>query len=483
MIDQSHTSRTNKFNMKKEYKMDFSRILADLVLVLPLIALLVIVSCTGGGKKKATPKAPESLVQHPAWSRNANIYEVNLRQFTPEGTFRSFGEHIPRLAGMGVDILWLMPVQPIGEVNRKGTLGSYYSVKDYTDVNPEYGTLEDLKELVARAHNEGMYVILDWVANHTAWDNDWITSHPDWYKKDSTGAIISPFDWTDVAQLDYSNKELWTAMLDAMKFWIIECDIDGYRCDVASMVPVEFWDTTRVVLDMIKPVFMLAESEDPALQYRAFDMTYAWELHHLMNSIAKGEKNANDLESYFYKEDTIFPSDAYRMLFTSNHDENSWQGTEYERMGAAAPCFAVMTVMLPGMPLIYNGQESAFNRRLAFFEKDSIDWAGYPLAKFYEGLLRLKHRNQALWNGTYGGDLNRIHSQADSAIFAFTREKEGDKIFVVANLSDKVNKANFRSKLVPGDYIDYLTGLEQKFGRKEDMRLKPWEYRIYVRKP
>jgi glycosidase len=463
--------------------MSYERIITELLALLPLIALFLISSCTGPKKEApVTKEPPKSQVVHPAWSRNANIYEVNIRQFTPEGTLEAFKEHIPRLKKMGVDILWLMPINPIGEKNRKGTMGSYYSIKDYVAVNPEFGTLDDLKNVVKVAHDNGMYVILDWVANHTAWDHPWIDEHPDWYAKDSLGKIYSPYDWTDVVQLDYDNRELWQGMLDAMKFWVTEADVDGYRCDVAYMVPTEFWNMTREELDKIKPVFMLAEAEQPDHHFDAFDMSYAWELHHMLNEIAQGKKNALDLETYFLKQDTLFPADAYRMIFTSNHDENSWKGSEYERMGPAAIVMAVLTNTLPGMPLIYTGQESAFSERLEFFEKDTVEWKDYALEPFYKTMLDLKHRNQALWNGTWGGRMQRIPTGNDSTLFVFMREKEGDGVLVLTNLSSEVQAGKLQGDRYVGDYKEIFTNEERSFARREEIRFKPWEYRIYVRK-
>jgi glycosidase len=358
--------------MKIKIKLSHS-IYPELLLMFPVMFMIFLSSCASPKKEAPVSQAPQSFVVHPEWSRNATIYEVNIRQFTLEGTFNAFSEQIPRLKKMGIDILWLMPVAPIGEKNRKGSLGSYYSVRDYKAINPEFGTLDDFKKVVEKAHQEGMKVIIDWVANHTSWDNPWITEHPDWYTKDSLGNMISPYDWTDVVQLDYTKKDVWNGMVDVLKYWIRETDIDGYRCDVAWKVPVEFWDFARTELDKVKPVFMLAEAEIPQYHTRAFDMTYAWELHHLLNSIAQGKKNVRSLDSLLIRQDTLFPADAYRMLFTSNHDENSHKGTEFERMGEGSICMAVLTATLPGMPLLYSGQESAFNKRLRFYDKDTID--------------------------------------------------------------------------------------------------------------
>jgi cyclomaltodextrinase / maltogenic alpha-amylase / neopullulanase len=458
-------------------------LISKLAIILLLLALFIFIACTGPKKEAPVKKEPpQSFVKHPEWSRYATIYEVNIRQFTPEGTFAAFQEHLPRLQKMGVDILWLMPINPVGEKNRKGTLGSYYSVRDYKGINPEFGTLEDFKILVDAIHQQGMKVIIDWVANHSSWDHAWITEHPEWYTRDSSGNMVSPFDWSDVADLNYDEPGLRAAMTDAMKYWVVEADIDGYRCDVAGMVPVDFWESVRTELDMIKPVFMLAEAEEPQHHTRAFDMSYGWELHHILNSIAKGEKNANAIEAYYIKQDTLYPADAYRMLFTSNHDENSWQGTEFERMGEASVCMAVLTATLPGMPLVYSGQESAFNKRLRFFEKDTIDWKDYRLEPFYQKLFALKHAYQPLWNGSWGGRMQRVNTSADSLVFAFLREKEGDRLFVIANLQGKVVEISFKGETFVGNYKEWFTEEEASFQKGATIRLKPWEYKVYVKK-
>jgi len=451
-------------------------------IIVTILAVLVLGGLLFAGCKQKQRKnpGPESNVTHLEWSKNAIIYEVNVRQFTPEGTFQAFKEHLPRLKELGVDILWLMPIHPIGEKNRKGGLGSYYSVQNYTAVNPEFGTLEDFKEVVEEAHALGMYVILDWVANHTAWDHAWIEEHPDWYTKDEKGEMIAPFDWTDVAELDDSNEELWTAMIEEMKFWITQADIDGFRCDVAGEVPTAFWNRARKELDEVKAVFMLAEAEVPEHHFEAFDMSYAWELHHIMNSIAKGEKNAEDLDTYFIKQDTIFPADAYRMTFITNHDENSWNGTEYERMGDAVNTFAMLSYTLPGMPMIYSGQESAFNKRLAFFEKDTIDWGDYSLSGFYKDLTNLKKDNPALWSGISGGEMKRLKTSDDASIYAFSRQKDDNVVIVMANLSNVPVGFTIKVKANNFDLKEWLTGTDFEISKNNKMLLAPWEYKVLI---
>lgn len=441
------------------------------------------VSCVPKKEKLTKAASPSSEVIHPEWSKNANIYEVNIRQYTPEGTFNAFRSHLQRLRETGVDILWFMPIFPIGEKNRKGTLGSYYSVKDYTAINPEFGTMEDFKALVKEAHDLGFKVILDWVANHTSWDHEWIILHPEWYTKDSLGKMTSPFDWSDVADLNYDVPDMRTEMLKALKFWINETDIDGYRCDVAMMVPTDFWDTVRVELDRIKPVFMLAEAEQPDHHFRAFDMSYGWELHHIFNEIVKGNKTANDIEAFFKKQDTLYPQDAYRMNFITNHDENSWNGTEYERMRDGVNAFAVLSYTLPGMPMIYSGQENGFNRRLQFFEKDSIDWnPDSELNGFYRSLNQLKKSNMALWNGIEGGSFDRIGTGHKKEILAFLRQKNKNTVFVITNLSGdslsvKVKLNGYRNGLK-----ELFTGDEQTFADSTRIHLNPWQYYIYINK-
>jgi len=454
-----------------------------IIAILFIVASAVVIySCKAKVKPEIKKSEKISQVVHPEWSKNAVIYEVNIRQFTPEGTFNAFAEHLPRLQEMGVDILWLMPIHPIGEKNRKGSLGSYYSVKDYKDVNPEFGTMDDFRALVNKAHELGMYVILDWVPNHSSWDNPLIEEHPDWYTKDSLGNFVSPFDWSDVADLNYDSRGLRDYMTGALKFWIEEADVDGFRCDVAGMVPVDYWNEARPELDKLKPVFMLAEAEVPEHHDSAFSMSYGWEMHHIINQIAKGKMNAKHLHKYFLKNDSVFPQNSFRMYFTSNHDENSWNGTEYERMGDGAETFAALTYIVPGMPLIYSGQEAALNKRLRFFDKDTIEWNDYPLQDFYKTLNGLKHDNVALWNGFWGSDYYKIPTTTDTAIFAVMREKDGNRVAGIFNLSPKSHKIRLKSEDYAGDYMDVFTGEDFKLGKAQAMDMEPWEYVILVNK-
>jgi len=449
------------------------------IVLLPLIGIIIATSAC----KNDSVNENTDPTAHVEWSRNATIYEVNIRQFTPEGTFKGLEKELPRLQKMGVGILWLMPINPLGEKNRKGSLGSYYSVSDYLAVNPEYGSKQDFTDVVNKAHGSGMKVIIDWVANHTSWDNELITKHPEWYKKDSTGKIIPPVaDWTDVAALDYSQPGLAEYMTDAMLYWIRETDIDGFRCDVAGMMPVSFWNQAIPKLKALKPVFMLAEDESPRIHDTGFfDATYSWQLFHAMNGIAQGKKPATTIDSIYASELERFPKDAYRMRFTSNHDENSWNGTEFERMGEGARAFAILTFTFPGIPLIYSGQESAMNKRLRFFDKDTIPWGNYPLEPFYTTLTELKTRTNLLDAGDAGGKFIKVTTSGDQAVYAFLRRTAQNQLFVVLNLSAQSRTVVLKGGDFTGEYIEAFTNTRFTFHSDEKVTLNAWGYQVYVK--
>jgi cyclomaltodextrinase len=459
-----------------------------------VICILVLPSCqlstgqrTGMGAVEPPPAGTAALeppaasqVIHPQWSRNVAIYEVNVRQYSPQGTFAGFEPHLVRLRDLGVGIFWFMPIHPIGQQQRKGSLGSYYSVRDYYGVNPEFGTAEEFRALVDRIHQMGLYVIIDWVANHTAWDNPLAVQHPDWYMRDSRGQFFPPVpDWSDVIDLNYNDPALRDYMAEAMAYWVREMDIDGFRCDVASMVPMDFWDRVRAELERIKPVFLLAEAEGPEFHQRAFDMTYAWGLSDIINGIAGGTRTVADLDRYVQTEQRRYPRDAYRMNFTSNHDENSWNGTVFERLGESAEAMAVLTATLEGMPLIYSGQEAGLNRRLEFFEKDLIEWHDHPFAELYDTLLHLKRDNRALWNGMWGGRVERLVTTDDEAVFAFLRQMDFDRVLVVLNLSNQPREFSLQGHEFAGAYRDVFTTEEIDLREGATFVLEPWGYGVY----
>jgi glycosidase len=454
-----------------------------LSIVLLILALVVtIAGCSVSGKKKEL-KPFESEVVHPEWSKNAVIYEVNIRQYTPEGTFNAFATHLPRLKDLGVDILWLMPINPIGIKNRKEPLGSYYSVRDYKDVNPEFGNLDDFKNLVAKAHELGFHVIIDWVPNHSSWDNKLAVEHPDWYTKDAKGNFIPPlgFDWTDVIQFDWSKKELQDYMLNTLKFWT-DLGVDGFRVDHPDLTPPEFWAKVREELTKSKQIFMVAENEGvTAFLEKGFDMSYAWELHHLMNSIAQGKDSVKTLNKYYTKEWSVFPQNVYRMVFLDNHDENSWNGTINSRMGVAQKAFAVFTFTTQGFPLLYNGQETCLSKSLRFFERDTIKWDTCALTGFYKDLIKLKKSNTALSNGEFGAKMVMIKTNKDNKTFCFSREKDGNKVLVFLNLSKKAIAIKPELTNFDGEYTDYFAKVKAAVPLADSLRLEPWGYKVLVK--
>jgi glycosidase len=468
------------------------KIILGFLALLLLVGLVLFTSC----RKKTQAPAPvvelaDSLKTiAPDWAKNANIYEVNIRQFSPEGNFAGLEKHLDRLDSLGVDVVWLMPIHPISKAKRKGTLGSYYAVADYKKVNPEYGTLDDFKHLVAEIHRRDMKIILDWVPNHTGWDHPWIKEHPDFYTQDAKGNIIDPIDpqtgkswgWTDVADLNYDNQSMRAEMISDMNFWLREADIDGFRVDVAHNVPDDFYHQMAPGLREVKDVFMLAEAENPYHRNSgAFAASYAWSLHHLMNEVAQGKSKPGVFDKWLVDDRSKFKR-GYHMLFITNHDENSWNGTEYERMKDAVDVMAVFAFTFDGMPLLYNGQESAFNRRLLFFEKDSVDWGNYSKSAFYKTLLDLKHKNQALWNGEHGGAPVKIPTGKDDFLYAFKREKNGDKVAVFLNLSAENQEIKLKNNDLMGTYNDVFSKSTMTLTEESAINLGPWGYLVLSNK-
>lgn len=451
-----------------------------------LLALLlaIILTLTGcsifGGKKGVKPFISE--VVHPDWSKNSVLYEVNVRQYTPEGTFNAFAKHLPRLKALGVDILWFMPTFPIGVLNRKGELGSYYSVKDFMDVNPAYGTLDDFKAVIEKAHSLGMHVMLDWVPNHTSWDNKLTIDHPDWYAKDQAGKFTPPIgtDWTDVIQLDWSKKGLQDYMIEAMAFWV-KMGVDGFRVDHPHNTPKEFWERARTELTAIKPVLLLAEIEETGFLEKGFDMNYAWELHHLMNSVAQGKDSVKALYRYYKKEWSVYPNSVYRLQFLTNHDENSWAGTIDSLMGDAQKPFAALIFTAQGVPLIYSGQEVCLGKKLKFFVRDTIKWDSCSLTGYYKSLISLKKQNKALWNGDFGAPMVKINTNKDNKIFAFYREKDENRVIVFLNLSRKSVAIRPDLKDIEGEYLEYFTRTKISLPLSDSLKFEPWSYKVLVK--
>lgn len=410
------------------------------------------------------------------WSRGANVYEVNIRQYTPEGTFRAFSTHLPRLKDMGVRIIWLMPVTPIGKEKRLETLGSYYACSSYVQVNEEFGTLKDFKELVQQVHELGMYLIIDWVANHTGWDHHWTKEHPDWYVKDAEGKFTEKNGWTDVIDLDYAQPGLRLAMIDAMAFWVRDMGIDGFRCDMAHLVPLDFWVTARQHCDAIKPLYWLAECEQ-AEYYQAFDTMYAWHWMHVSEKFSKGEQNLRVVREVLEEYARNTPAEKNRLFFTSNHDENSWNGTEYEKYGTTARAWAVFCSTWPGMPLVYSGQENANAKRLKFFSKDELNWqVPTVLHDFYQRLFRLSERNAAVAMG----QCRLLNTSADDQLLVYVFEKSKQRVWVLLNVARRGRAAvTIEDEALAGKYRQLFSELDYTFSARENFELMEGEYLVY----
>ena len=419
------------------------------------------------------------------WYAQSNIYEVNLRQYTPEGTFKSFEKELPRLRKMGVEIIWFMPITPIGLKGRKMTeqdLGSYYSVRDYKNVNPEFGSLNEFKQLVQRMHYYGFKVIIDWVANHSAIDNPWTVQHPDFYKYDNAGKLLSPFDWTDVAKLNYDNKALWDTMTNAMHFWVEEIGIDGFRCDVAEEVNPEFWKYSIAKLRKTRPdLFLLAEGNTPEMHTVGFDETYQWSAMNSMKDFYSGKIKLNEFVKALETEDKKYPANAYRMFFTSNHDENSWNGTEYEKFGNCAANFAILSqTYRKSLPLVYSGQEAPLKKRLRFFSKDTIEWNQYQLQNFYTTLLRTRRLNKSL---SAHAEQVFIKTSASDQILSYARTKGNDKVIVILNMSDKPAEFSVKTDEFNGNYKNIFSRKKFLFNNKEKIKIEAWDYLVFEKLP
>lgn len=427
------------------------------------------------------------MYKNPEWSYSAILYEMNIRQFTTEGTFRAASERLPFLRSIGVDAIWLMPIYPIGEEDRKGSLGSYYSIRDYKGVNPEFGSEADLRDFITKAHALGIKILFDWVANHTARDARWISERPvDWYERDSEGRAKVPWDWSDTAKLNYANREVWRGQIDAMRYWVEQFGIDGFRCDMAMLVPIEFWQEASAELHSIKSdIFMLAEAEEDNLFEGAFNMSYQWNIHHIMCDIAKGARRVWDLRNAMHAEHQRYPREAMCLSFTSNHDENSWSGSEQSRFGRALEVMTAMTFLMPStMPLIYTGQEVGYDHSFAFFDRDPIPEELYKegyATELYRRLADLKHSQRALDSGERGGDVIEIENNAKDCMMTFVREVDGSRVVAIVNLSPYTIHADFRTGIYAGKYRDAISGERVILDEHVERDIAPWHYQILVK--
>lgn len=455
--------------------MNMKRVIVIISLFCSLVAMLM-ASCTGANEQPASTSA------HAEWAYDAVVYEMNVRQQSAEGSFAAAEARLPFLKELGVDIVWLMPIHPIGELGRKGTLGSYYAIRNYYEVNPEFGTMEDFESFLAKAHELDMRVILDYVANHTSPDAAWVTEKPaEWYVRDSTGKPIVQYDWTDISKLNYECEEVHAAMYDVLKFWI-EKGVDGFRCDVAGEVPDAYWTKAWAELKKLNPdIYLLAEGEGVNFHTDGFDATYGWKLLHIMNDIAKGDKTTADLKAWIAEFTSEYPREAFRLLFTSNHDENSWSGTEFERYGEGAETFAAMTYVLPqAQPLIYTGQEVGYDHRFAFFEKDPIPgWEPNRWTDFYKKLNAMRHSNVALASGERGGELVYVEGAPES-VLAFSREVEQNKVVSLFNFSEEAASVVVTAAIA-GEYTNAISGEKVTLVADEQIDLAAWGYMILTK--
>lgn len=452
-------------------------------LIFLAILCLGIISCTKEKNNKTSMESQKTAESPEEWKHTTNIYEVNLRQYTKEGTFAAFQKELPRLKAMGVETIWFMPITPIAQEKKKGSLGSQYAASDYASINPEFGNMEDFKNLVNAAHEQGLKVIIDWVANHTGWDHVWTKSHPEYYLHDADGSFHIASGMDDIIELDYSNSEMRKAMIDAMKFWVKETNIDGFRCDLASWVEVDFWQQARPEVEKIKPLFWLGEFdelENPEYG-KVFDASYSWTWMHKTEDYYKKNLPLQELKDLLMKYSAIGDS-SMRAWFTSNHDENSWNGTEYEKYGVIAKPLAVFSATWNGVPLLYSGQELPNMKRLEFFEKDPIEWNGtYQLNDFYKTLLNLKSQNPALRGGDPAVTTYFVNTTANDKILAYIRKNGKDEVLVILNLSKEDVDFSLEDSNVSGKFTEIFTKESLNSDINKDFKMKVSGYKVFVK--
>lgn len=446
--------------------------------ILLAILGLGILSCTATKNTKTDMQNPQD------WKHTTNIYEVNVRQYTPEGTFKAFQKNLPRLQKMGVKTIWFMPITPIAQEKMKGTLGSPYAAYDYTAINPEFGTLQDFKDLVNEAHSLGMHVIIDWVANHTGWDHVWTKSKPEFYLHEADGTFHIASGMDDIIELDYKNPEMRKAMIEAMKYWVRETNIDGFRCDLASWVEVDFWQQARPAVETVKPLFWLGEFdelENPDYG-KVFDASYSWSWMHKTEDYYKKNLPLQDLRDLLTKYSQIGDS-SMRAWFTTNHDENSWNGSEYEKYGVTAKPLAVFSATWNGVPLMYSGQELPNMKRLEFFEKDPIKWNGtYPLNDFYKTLFTLKSTNPALRGGDPVVKTFFVNTSANDKILSYLRKNGEDEVLVLLNMSKEDVSFSIEDEQVSGYFKEIFTETSVNASTDKNFSLQKGGYQVFTKK-
>ena len=448
---------------------------------LVMIALSGCLSSSNSEPSEETSNGLEKsgMVQHVSWLDQSAVYEVNIRQYTKEGTFRAFAEHLPRLKKMGIKLLWIMPVTPISKIDRKGTLGSYYAVSDYRSVNPEFGTMDDFKWLVKQAHDQGFKIITDWVANHTGADHPWLKTNRNFYMLDRVGQPKYAFDWSDTRELNYEVRELRDSMIANMKYWVDATDIDGFRCEVAGEVPDDFWEECIIELRRLKEVFMLAEGDNPSLITVGFDACYPWPMFQMMKKVASGERPATALDTVMATQDSKFPRGTLQLYFTSNHDENSWNKADYGIFpGAAHAPFAIFALtMKNALPLIYSGQEEPVLRNIEFYEKDTMGFRNYKRSMFYKTLLDLRTHCKALLEPD--ADFLRINAGDPHTVYSYIRENGKEKLLVMLNFSGKEEPVILTETSIIGSVTNVFNNEKNDLKPGTQFNLEPWGYRVF----
>lgn len=449
---------------------------------LSFILFFLLVSCNGNNGKDEPVVPPDEDGNVTAISEgNKVIYEVNLRNYSAGGNFAGLTNDLPRLQKLGIDILWLMPIHPIGEKNRNGSKGSPYAVKDYKAINPDYGTAADLKALISAAHTAGMEIWLDWVGNHTAWDHAWTETNPDFYASLNGVRPYSPNGWTDVIQLDYNNAALRTAMIDAMKYWVTEFNIDGFRCDAATFIPVSFWEQARTEIDKVKKLTWLCEG-DKAEYMKVFDYDYAWAFNTALNEFGK-DRDVTKLISECNK---LFSNVEYskkgRMVYLTNHDLNAYDGTEFTRYGNALLPLTALSFTIYDMPLIYNGQEIGMNKVMGLFDISPVQWTpvNATIDALIKKLTRLRRTQPALESGSNRGTLNRYQTTS-SNVYAYSRKRGTNEVLVILNFTNAPVQFKFSGSAPTGTFTDYLKKEETQFTTQTTLTLPANGYAIYVK--
>ncbi len=457
-----------------------------LITTISIIVFSLILSC-GESPKKDQPTTQENVaektsVKNVDWAKNMVMYEVNLRCFSEAGTFKEFEKHLPRIKAMGVTTLWFMPIQPIGEEKIKGNLGSPWAIKDYESINPRMGTIEEFKSLVQKIHEMDMYVLMEWVGNHASWDNVLTKSHPDWFDQDENGGFVPPRpDWEDVIEVNYENKELSAYMQNEILRWVKETDIDGFRFDVAGMMPTKFWEDLKPKLDEVKPLFVFTDGNEIELTDNALDMIYNYDFIDIMTNVSQGKSGVSDIKKFLDNENEKYAKDAFKLYFTSGHVPNSFHGSVFERLGDAVPTFAVLNATLDGIPLVYGGQEAGLNKRLSFYDKDEITWKEHEFYGLYQKLFQLRKTNQALWAGESGGKIQMIPTADNDRVMAFYRKKNEDQVICLYNFSDKDQEITVAD--LDGNYTELFSDQKVTVGKSEAMKLGPWGYQVLVKQP